>query len=1032
MLEQFTKEIVQLIDCNLAWILALENNYLVTVGLSSNQSADRLTKFTDVLKNYYEEQGFPYKSNDNPLAQILLQNTTLTDTTASYLDAVPGGIPLVLALNQLDVNYVKFFPLTQNENQLGVLVIGTELKQTKPTENFQVMLEIFKQQAVLALENRYLRTLKTTSLVQLERTDIALASVIDAITESAILVDSNRQIRYVNYHFTDLTGYTNDAIEHQSLRDVVADRSQVSILYAINNEDKTTPTTQSLKLKSGDIIETLMSVNILDKEESQILLKFIPLTDKQKQAQITAALETRWLAALTRTAQALSSSQSLNEVVDTILASALEVVDGEYAALLLVDIDNPDELITVAARGDYASEMEGNRVPIGVGITGWVASEARAQLVPNIKSDPRFKNGLDAAFSMQARSVIALPMITGETVTGILHVVNKKDGVFEQRDLNILESLSSAAAVAIQNANLFDQTQRRLTELTTLLEASAAVTSTLELDEILEHITSRLLNALDVQRVIVAITDDQGDRLSVLAEMVNSKWDIHSALPIDLNNAPVKQLTVERNLITISSLEHTDLNYEERTELVTRGLGAVLNIPLRWRERVIGLVSLYNFDRHYKFDTIQQTLAADKIADWAKDLDTPWRHLNELCYEILKATKLSWCSIYRWDRNEDKIYLMREMGSLFSANSSERLWALEQYPTMQHVIEEGDSQLLWTDEIAHDVQEKTDLTFMGAKSCLIVPLVVRGKTAGLIKLMTNQERLFDSGELSLCQGIANSVGNALENASLYLSLEQRARAVEAAYRELETADQLKDNLLQNLSHEISTPLMHILGYISLLRDGEFGDITEEQKEMLQLVVNKSDHIAEIVRDMVAAYATRSGELNLKRVKLEQIAALQVRSLRAKANAANIRIVPKISENLPRVYVDQALLGQVFEALLDNALKFSHSGSEIEIIIRDPGGPMIEACVKDQGIGIPDAEHEKIFMRFYQVHQGTARTYEGTGLGLSIVYDVVDSHGGKVWIESQENKGTAIYFTVPKAKLTRSGTDNLADSTVSAG
>ncbi len=133
-------------------------------------------------------------------------------------------------------------------------------------------------------------------------------------------------------------------------------------------------------------------------------------------------------------------------------------------------------------------------------------------------------------------------------------------------------------------------------------------------------------------------------------------------------------------------------------------------------------------------------------------------------------------------------------------------------------------------------------------------------------------------------------------------------------------------------------------------------------------------------------------------------------------------MPKIAENLPRVYVDQALIGQVFEALLDNALKFSPSGSQIEVIIRDPGGPMIESCVKDHGIGIPPEEHEKIFMRFYQVHQGTARSYEGTGLGLSIVYDVVDSHGGKVWLESEENKGTAIYFTVPKAKLTR--TSNL--------
>ena len=1024
MLEQFTNEIVQLIDCNLAWVLALEENYLITAGLASNQSTDKLAKFKSVLEKYYEQKGFPFKPNDNPLAQILLQNTTLTDTTASYLDAVPGGIPLVLALNQLDVNYVKFFPLFQNEQPLGVLVIGSEIKGT-PEKSLQVMLEIFKQQAVLVLENQRLRAQKTISLINLEQSDLELGSLLDAITESALLVDDERQIQYANYHFTQLTGFTNEAVANKSLRDVVAERSQVSILYAINNADKTMPTTQTLRLKKGTTVEALMTVIPLDSEEKQLLLKFAVLSDEQKQLQVTAAVEARWLAALTRTAQALSSSQSLSEVVDTILTSALEVAEAEYAALMLVDIDNPDELINVAARGERAHDMEGHRVPIGVGITGWVASEAKAQLVPHIKSDPRFQKGLDAHELTNARSIIVLPLITGEMVIGILHVVNKKDGVFDVRDLSILESLSSAAAVAIQNANLFDQTQRRLTELSTLLEASAAVASTLELEEILEHITRRLLTALEVQRVIVATTEEQGDRLNVLAELVDAKWDIHSALPLALDHAPVKQLTVERNLITISTIEHDDLTYHERKEMETRGLGAVLNIPLRWKERVIGLVSLYHHNKDYKFDTIQQTVAADTIAEWARSLDAPWRKIGDLCYDLLTVTKLHWCTIYRWDRNEDCLFMMRETGSLFSASGTDRLWPLDQYATMNHVISTGDSQLLWTDEIANDVNEKADLNFMGAGSCLIVPLVVRGKTAGLVKLMTSQQRLFDSGELSLCQGIANSVGNALENASLYLSLEQRARAVEAAYRELESADQLKDNLLQNLSHEISTPLMHILGYISLLRDGEFGDVSPEQKETLQLVVTKADHIAEIVRDMVAAYATRSGELNLKRVKLEQIAALQVRSLRVKANAANIKIVPKIENNLPRVYVDQALLGQVFEGLLDNALKFSHSGSEIEVIIRDPGGPMIEACIKDHGIGIPEEEHEKIFMRFYQVHQGTARSYEGTGLGLSIVYDVIDSHGGKVWLESAEDKGTAIYFTVPKAKLTRTG--NLADA-----
>src|SRR5690606_6031106 len=108
--------------------------------------------------------------------------------------------------------------------------------------------------------------------------------------------------------------------------------------------------------------------------------------------------------------------------------------------------------------------------------------------------------------------------------------------------------------------------------------------------------------------------------------------------------------------------------------------------------------------------------------------------------------------------------------------------------------------------------------------------------------------------------------------------------------------------------------------------------------------------------------------------------LAARSLSGKAEAVNIRIVLRAQPNLPLVTIDRVKITEVFEALIDNAIKFSDAGSSIEITIVDTSTPMLQVSVRDEGIGIPPEEHERIFRRFYQVDGSTTRQFGGTGLG----------------------------------------------------
>jgi signal transduction histidine kinase len=285
-----------------------------------------------------------------------------------------------------------------------------------------------------------------------------------------------------------------------------------------------------------------------------------------------------------------------------------------------------------------------------------------------------------------------------------------------------------------------------------------------------------------------------------------------------------------------------------------------------------------------------------------------------------------------------------------------------------------------------------------------------------VKLVDSQpvSREFDSAEVSLCQGIANVVGNAMENAQLYTAQRQRALDLEAAYRKLQDADEMKDDLLQNLSHELRTPLTHIMGYLRLMQDGAFGPLTEEQTEALDLVTNKAQHLADLVKDIVTVQEAEAHNLKPKPLQLEHVLALAVRSIAGRAQSKGIHIVLHIPTHLPLVYGDPSRVGEVFGELLENAIKFSSNSTQVEVTLEDSGGLMVHASVRDHGIGIAAEEHEKIFSRFYQVDSGTTRRYGGTGLGLAIVRQIVEAHNGRVWVESELGRGSCFHLTLPKA------------------
>jgi signal transduction histidine kinase len=262
------------------------------------------------------------------------------------------------------------------------------------------------------------------------------------------------------------------------------------------------------------------------------------------------------------------------------------------------------------------------------------------------------------------------------------------------------------------------------------------------------------------------------------------------------------------------------------------------------------------------------------------------------------------------------------------------------------------------------------------------------------------------------ENLAAAAAAAFEKAALYQSLKQRAEALQHAYDELREAERIKDSLLQSLSHELKTPLHKIIMQLQILDDEMYGSLNAEQHSSLRAALGWSAQLASIVDEIVIVQALSADDLHFAAVDLARLTAQAIRKVRLLAGELQLEIAVEISPNLPPVRGDERHLLTVVEQLLDNAVKFSPEGAQIEVKIAQDSASTVLLCVRDHGIGIPEALHARIFERGYQAESGITRRFGGVGLGLAMVRRIVEAHNGKVWVESAVGEGSAFYVQLP--------------------
>lgn len=299
------------------------------------------------------------------------------------------------------------------------------------------------------------------------------------------------------------------------------------------------------------------------------------------------------------------------------------------------------------------------------------------------------------------------------------------------------------------------------------------------------------------------------------------------------------------------------------------------------------------------------------------------------------------------------------------------------------------------------------------RSHIAAPFYLEQQLAGFLCVSSAQPRKFTQKDCAILAALIPLVAIALHNAGLFREARVARQRAEAAYEDLRRLDAMKSQFIQNVSHELRTPLAIIKGYLDLVLDVTFGFNPEPNIEQaLKAMQTHTNRLTGLVESITTLENVETGQLVRQPQPVLPVFVRALQAIRQKVERQRLKLIVDLEAQLPQVNVDPQQLGLALWHLLDNAIKFNRSDGHIWLRAWVQEDEVL-CMIRDEGIGIPREEQTRIFERFYQVDGSTKRRYEGMGLGLSIAKEVLEKHGGRIWVHSDgPNTGAAFTLALP--------------------
>jgi len=580
-------------------------------------------------------------------------------------------------------------------------------------------------------------------------------------------------------------------------------------------------------------------------------------------------------------------------------------------------------------------------------------------------------------------------------------------------------------------------------ELAALNTVAEALSTSLELQDILDQALSRTIQALGFAGGLVALADERTGDL-VLFSYTDLPRPFVEHLETDGLSGTLCEFVYREG----KPLGLEDLREDAPVEvggLLKAGLQSYVGTPIVHKGRALGTFSLFGTAPHpvSEADYTLLTAIGQQVGvalENGRLFGETQRRVREL--QLLHEVGMAAASGVRLEETLQATVeaLAAELGDtrvgiglLDSENGMSRLEVSTGYApdvVKSLRLRPGEGITGWVAQhgepaLVPDVRLDPRYVEVGSdtRSELCVPMRIGPLVIGVLNVESPQPNTFTDDDQRLLSTLANNLAVLIERARLFeeveaagIELQQRAEELEEANVRLQELDRLKSQFLANMSHELRTPLNSVIGFSEVLIDGFVGQVTPDQEECLENIRSSGHHLLSLINDILDLSKIEAGRMELEPTTFD------VAGLLAEVQMTVVPMIQKKSQvlaieqadDLPPLTAERFRIKQVLLNLLSNSYKFTPVEGHITLSCRLADPATMLFSIADTGFGIKPEDQEIIFEEFRQADGSAAREMTGTGLGLAISKRLIEMHGGRIWVESEYGHGATFSFLLPLA------------------
>ncbi|HNO30437.1 MAG TPA: GAF domain-containing protein [Anaerolineales bacterium] len=697
----------------------------------------------------------------------------------------------------------------------------------------------------------------------------------------------------------------------------------------------------------------------------------------------------------------VSQSLDLQAALQSVTDNLVNLLNSENVGIALMNAEKTQLILAAETTFDFKPSTQiGLHIPIqGNPPTEEVIRTRKPVFIQNVESNPQAAPIKELLTERGTQNLLILPLISGDEVIGTVGIAfNDGSRMLSQDELRLLETILTQISSSVQRNRLFERVEESESNLRALFSA---------MDDV----------------VLVITREGRYDQIAPTnpSLLVQAPQNLLGKTYHEVFPKEVADRFLEKIHEALESSEKVQFEYE--LNIASQNFWFLANLTkldenrVFWVARDITESKLAEQAIRRRNEYLGASAEIGRLVTSTLDLNTIFARTVNLIIErfgfyhaaIFIVEETGFNAILKESTGEAGLEMKKRQHSL----------PLNDKSIVGKVTSEGVSVVVNNTEI--DPLHKLNPLLPDTRAEAAIPLRIGSRVIGAIDIQSKTTDAFTEDETSVLQTLADQIAVAIDNARSFELSQQ-------AVMEMREADRLKSQFLANMSHELRTPLNSIIGFSRVILKGIDGPITELMQQDLTAIYNSGQHLLGLINDILDSAKIEAGKMELAfdEVNITDLVNSVMSTMTGLVKDKPIQMKKVIDPNLPTVRADAIRIRQVLINLLSNAAKFTEEGEvRVEVGLRpgSTGKNEIMVSVTDTGHGISEKDQEKLFLPFSQVDASPTRKTGGTGLGLSICQQLINMHGGRIWVESEIFKGSTFYFTLP---LFRKDGDLLTD------